>query len=112
MGDAKFGGRVDGFTSGDEVDDAEVGGFCGRRMRNSDEVDECVGGADEVLVGVGVEGVAGNDFASAGQVALRGRTHQASNMMAALQERGNQGTAEVAGSARDKDAARVSAPGQ
>ena len=72
-------------------------------------MDKGVGGADQVLVGVGVEGVAGDDFASAGQVAFRSRAHQAADMVSALQEYGDQAAAEVARSSSNEDAARVGA---
>ena len=47
----------------DQVDGAKLGGFGRGRMRDADQVDEGVAGTNQLPVGVGVERVAGDDFA-------------------------------------------------
>jgi hypothetical protein len=70
-------------------------------------MDECVGGADQVFVGVGIECVARDDFRTAGEIAFRSRAHQSADMVAALEEHGDQVAAEVTGSSRNKHTAGV-----
>jgi hypothetical protein len=75
-------------------------------------VDEGVCGAYQVLIGVGVERVAGDDFGAPGEIAFRSRAHQSADVVAALEEHGDQAATEVASSSRDKDAAWMGAPGK
>ena len=75
-------------------------------------MDEGVGGADQMFVAVGVESVPGDDFGAAGEIAFRSRAHQSADVVATLQEDGDEAAAEVASSSCDKDAAWMGAPGK
>ena len=60
-----------------------------------------------MAVGVGVERIAGDDFAFGGQLGFRAGTDQNANPMSALDQNGNETAADVAGSSRDEDAPGV-----
>ena len=78
--------------------------FDGDRMRNADQVDEGVGRANELAVSVGVERIAGHDFATGGQFGFRAGADQRAHPVAALEENGNESAADIAGSSRDENA--------
>src|SRR6267378_3228124 len=75
-------------------------------------MDEDFGGANELAVSVGVERVAGDDFAFGGQLGFGAGADQNANSMSALEKNGNEAGADVAGSSRDKDAPGVGRLGQ
>lgn len=75
-------------------------------------MDESVGGADEVLISGGVEGVSGDDFTFVGEVALRGGADQAADAVAALDQGRNQTTADIAGASSNEHAPRMLALGE
>ena len=100
---AEFGASVDGFAGGDQVNGAKLGGFRLRWMRHADEVDESVGGANELAVTVGVERIAGDNFAFGGQLGFRAGAHQRANPMSTLEKNGNEGGADIAGSSHNED---------
>jgi len=104
---AEFSARGDSLAGGDQVNGAKLGGFRSRRMRNSDQVDEGVGRTNQLAVGVGVERIAGDDFAFGGQLGFRARADQYANPVSTLEKNGNEIGADVAGSSRDEDAPGV-----
>ena len=75
-------------------------------------MDEGVGGANELAVTVGVERIAGDDFAFGGQLGFRAGADQNANPMSTLEKNGNETGADVAGSSRDEDAPGVGRLGQ
>jgi hypothetical protein len=81
-------------------------------MGNAHQVDKGIGRANQLAVSIGIERIAGNDFASGGQLAFRPGTHQYANPMSPIEENRNQSAADVAGSSRDEDAPGVGRLGQ
>src|SRR6267378_5672902 len=70
-------------------------------------MDEDFGGANELAVSIGVERIAGDDFAFGGQLGFGAGADQNANPMSTAEKNGNQASADVAGSSRDKDAPGV-----
>src|ERR1700686_1363733 len=75
-------------------------------------MNEGFGGANELAVRVGVERIAGDDFAFGGQLGFRAGADQNANPMSTLEKNGNETGADVAGSSRDEDAPGVGRLGQ
>jgi len=75
-------------------------------------VDEGVGGANELAVTVGVERIAGDDFAFGGELGFRAGADQRANPMSTLEKNGNETGADIAGSSRDEYAPGVGRLGQ
>src|SRR5450759_3014245 len=111
MAHAEFGASGDGFAGGDQVNGAKLGGFRRRRMRDANQVDEGVGRANELAVAVGVEHIAGDNLACAGQLGFRPRAYQYANPMATLEKNGNETAADIPGSSRQEDAPGFGRPG-
>ena len=109
---AELGASVDGLAGGDQVNGAELGGLRWRGVCDADEVEEGVGGANELAVTVGVERIAGDDFAFGGQFGFPARADQYANPVSTLEKNGNEIGADVAGSSRDEDAPGVGRRGQ
>src|SRR6266481_3074013 len=112
MMNAELGASGDGFAGGDQVNGAKLSGFRWRRVRDSDHVDERVGGANELAVSVGVERVAGDDFAFGGQLGFGAGADQSANTMSTFEKNGNETGADIAGSSGDEDAPGVGRLGQ
>ena len=87
---AELGASGDGFAGGDEVNGTKLGGFRRRWARDSDQVYEGVGGANELPVTVGVERIAGDDFALGGQLGFRAGADQNAEPMSTLEKNGNE----------------------
>ena len=75
-------------------------------------MDEGVGGANELAVTVGVERIAGDDFALGRQLRFRAGADERAKPMSTLEKDGNKGGADIAGSSRDEDAPGVGRLGQ
>lgn len=68
MMDAEFGANVNGFSGGVQINGAKFTG-CGRSgMRRANQMDEGVGGADQLAVTIGVERISGDHFTFGGQL--------------------------------------------
>ena len=100
-------------TSGDslagrnQVNSAKLGGFRWRWMRDADQMDESIGRANELAVGVGFERIARDDLTFSGQLGFRAGADQYANPMSTLEKNGNESGADIAGSSRDEDTAGV-----
>src|SRR5215470_5489099 len=112
MGNVEFGGDLDGLACGDEVDRTEELSLCCGGARYTDQMDEGVSRRDQVAVGIGVDRIAGYDFATAAQFGFRTGANQGPYAVAALQEDGNQLAAHVPSAAGDENPARVRRPGK
>ncbi len=75
-------------------------------------MDKRLGGANELAVGIGVERIAGDDFALGGKFGFRAGADQYANPVSALEKNGNETGADVAGSSRDEDAPGIGRLGQ
>ena len=75
-------------------------------------MDEGVGGANELAVSVGVERIAGDDFAFGGQLGFRSRADQYANPMSTLEKNGNEAGADIACPSRYEDAPGVGRLGE
>src|SRR5208282_4908312 len=101
---AEFGAGGDGFAGGDQVNGAKLSGFRCGWVRDADQMDEGIGGANELTVSVGVERIAGDDLTCGGQLGFRARADQHANPMVTLEENGDKTAADVAGSSGEEDA--------
>lgn len=104
MRHSEFGAGGDGFPGRDQVNGAKLGGFRRGTVKDANHVDEGIGGANELAVGVGVERIAGDDFTFSRQFGFRARADQDTDPMATLEKNGNEAAADVAGSSGNEDA--------
>ena len=73
-------------------------------MRDSNQLHESVGGRDLRGVGLAIQSVAGNCLAARRKLPLRARPDQRADFVSALQQLGDQRTADVSRTAGDEDA--------
>ena len=67
-------------------------------------MNEGIGWTNELAVTIGIERVAGYDFAAGGQLGFGAGPDERPNPVSALEENGNESGANVAGSSRDEHA--------
>jgi hypothetical protein len=102
--------RRDGGLQRGEVDLPEGSGLSRTGMGDADQMDQRIGIAQAVLETGGIECIAGQHAAAAGQEAFAPRTYQGGDPVAARQQRRHQATAEVAVGAGDEDAMAAHSP--
>jgi hypothetical protein len=103
MRDAEFGASIDGFAGCHQVNGAQFAG-CGRRwIRRANQMDEGVGGTDQLAVTIGVEGISGDHFTGGGELGFLAGADQYANPMVTFEKNRNQAAADITGSARDED---------
>ena len=104
---AEFGGRANSVATRNEVHGTKLGSLGRRGMGNTPELDKCIAGTHQVLVGLRIERIPRRRFTSCRQLALRARPHQRAHPMTAFDQNRNQAVADIAGSSGDKHMPRI-----
>src|ERR1022692_3633524 len=112
MLEAEFRASLDCFTAGYEINGAKLRHFRRRWMRHSDQLDESIGGTNQLAVGIGFQRIAGYHLALGGQLGFRAGADQGAHAMATLEEQGDQAAADITCPSCNEYAPRVGRLGQ